>query len=42
MEQWVPKAQAVREESDCAATLGYSKGFNDVLGGWRGLGIMRP
>ncbi|KAH7420053.1 peptidase family M48-domain-containing protein [Cadophora sp. MPI-SDFR-AT-0126] len=33
MQQWLPKAEAARSESECAVTLGYSEDFKSALRG---------
>ncbi|KAG0652353.1 metalloendopeptidase OMA1 [Hyphodiscus hymeniophilus] len=40
MEEWLPKAEEARDESGCAITTQYSRGFQQALGvegGWGGL-----
>jgi hypothetical protein len=32
MQQWLPKAEEARSESECAVTLGYSKEFQSAMG----------
>ncbi|TVY85717.1 Mitochondrial metalloendopeptidase, partial [Lachnellula willkommii] len=40
MTKWLPKAEAARDESGCAVTLGYVKDFQETMGGWVSLGKM--
>ncbi|EPE27585.1 hypothetical protein GLAREA_04376 [Glarea lozoyensis ATCC 20868] len=40
MREWLSKADAAREQSGCAATTTYARGFEDALGGWAGFGDM--
>jgi hypothetical protein len=39
MEKWLPKAEAERDESGCAVTLGYSKDFQSAISEFGGFGF---
>jgi len=38
MQKWLPKAEAARDESGCAVTLGYAKEFQEAVTGLSGFG----
>ncbi|TVY36776.1 Mitochondrial metalloendopeptidase [Lachnellula occidentalis] len=40
MAKWLPKAEAARDESGCAVTMGYAKDFQETMGGWVSFGKM--
>ncbi|TVY29220.1 Mitochondrial metalloendopeptidase, partial [Lachnellula hyalina] len=38
MTNWLPKAEAARDESGCAVTMGYAKDFQETMGRWGSFG----